>query len=38
MLIGVLAIGCSATSISGTLASLRAEMPAPTVAASPLRA
>jgi len=34
MLIGVLAIGCSATSISGTLATLRAEMPAPSVAAS----
>jgi hypothetical protein len=37
MLIGVLAIGCSATSISGTLATLRAEMPAPTPVAAPAR-
>jgi hypothetical protein len=33
MLVGVLAISSSATSISGTLATLRAEMPAPAASA-----
>jgi hypothetical protein len=33
MMIGVLAIGSSATSISGALATLKAEMPPPVAAA-----